>query len=309
MPLRNLKIFIAVYETLNMTKASNLLYISQSAISQTIKQLEDHYKVKLFERFHKKLFHTEAAHKFYEFAISIVNKYNELDDYFLKSNNRQINIGASITVGTVFLPSIIKNFKSIYSDITVKVQINRSDSIERMVLNNLLSLGLVGKVENGDSQLVSENFFKEKLIIICSNKNSLSGVNDLSFDIFKNQSFILREKGSAIRTIFDKKMADRKISIVPEWESTSNKVIINAVSENLGISVLPEKLVERELLSGVISTINLKDTEFENFLRLIYLKDKNLDNASRLFIEYIKTLNPIKCSYILSESNDCSGVF
>ena len=114
MTLRHFKIFITVCETMNMTQAAEKLYISQSAVSQAISDMESYYGIKLFERLSKKIFLTTSGEKLLSYSRHIISMTQEAQSEIKSlSQNGQIRIGASVTVGSAVLPQIIKNFSAL----------------------------------------------------------------------------------------------------------------------------------------------------------------------------------------------------
>lgn len=112
MTLRHLKIFLSLYETRSTTITSKELLVAQPTISIALKELEEHYGVKLFDRFSQRLHLTQAGRELYHYAKHIINLFEEAED-MMKSMEvlGNINIGSSITIGNYFLPKYIKNFK------------------------------------------------------------------------------------------------------------------------------------------------------------------------------------------------------
>ena len=112
MTLRHFKIFIAVCDNMNMTSAAETLYMSQSAVSQAIAELEKHYDVHLFERLSRKLYLTQAGQKLLSYARHIVRMNAEVEnDMKAMHQNGSIRIGASVTVGSHVLPKLVSRFE------------------------------------------------------------------------------------------------------------------------------------------------------------------------------------------------------
>ena len=106
--LRHFQIFVAVCDAMNMTAAANSLFISQSAVSQTISELEGHYEVRLFERLSRKLYLTQAGEKLLGYARHIIRMSKDAESEMRALNqNGIIRIGASVTIGASILPKLI----------------------------------------------------------------------------------------------------------------------------------------------------------------------------------------------------------
>lgn len=125
MTIRHLRIFIMVAESGSMTMAAKLLFISQPSVSQAIREIEENYGVKLFERLSKKLYITESGQLLLEYARHIVKSFDEME-VELKNTGKSIRlrIGATITVGTCMLPPMIQEFEKKQKDVVVNGKVH-----------------------------------------------------------------------------------------------------------------------------------------------------------------------------------------
>ena len=244
MTLRHLKIFVTVCETGSTTAAGEKLHIAQPSISLAISELEDYYGIKLFDRIAKRLYITEAGKKFLQYATHIVGLFEEMEREIKNFDATGIiRIGASITIGNYLLPGYITRFKKIHPQMDVKVIIDNSEKIQQYILSNQIDIGLIEGIVY--SPYIAEHKFRDdELVMVCGNAHPFANQKNVEISKLQNESFILRESGSAGREIFDSTMTSLGIKILPAWESTSTQAIIRAVQANLGISVLPYLLVK-----------------------------------------------------------------
>lgn len=127
-------------------------------------------------------------------------------------------------------------------------------------------------------------FLKDELILVCGAKDK-TFPDEVSIDQLGKLPFLLREKGSGTRELFDSTLLTKGITITPDWESISTEAIVNAVSCGLGVSVLPIKLVERDLSQKILKQIHIRDLTFERYFYLIHHKDKHLSKSILAFWE------------------------
>lgn len=274
MTLRHLKIFLSLYETRNTTITSKELLVAQPTISIALKELEEHYGVKLFDRFSQRLHLTQAGRELYHYAKHIINLFEEAED-MMKSMEvlGNINIGSSITIGNYFLPKYIKKFQEKYPYAKIKVTIDNTDNIEKLLLENKIDIGLIeGKVQNSFIQVFP--YMTDSLCVICNPQHPYTKYKKIIPDILVNEVLILREKGSAVRELFDTKMENLGLRIEPLWESISSHAIIQAVKENLGISVLPYFLIKEYVDRGEIAVLDIDNLSFPRNFNIIYHKNK-----------------------------------
>lgn len=285
MTLKHLKIFVTVCDCNSVTAAAKKLYLAQPAVSLAIKELEDYYQVKLFDRISKRLYLTETGKRLLRYARHITELFQEME-HEIKNWDAvgELKIGSSITIGTELMPQYVKQFMTLFPHIKVQVFIYSSNLIEEKILHNELDFALIEGVPHSP-YLVSQDFSDDHLIIICSPDHPLLLKRDLTFDDLKSEPFLLREKGSGTRDLIDSLLITRGISLNPIWEGTSTRALINAAAKGLGISILPKDLVQREIREGKVAILNLSDIEFRRTFKLIYHQNKYLTPMAQSFIE------------------------
>ena len=144
MTLRHLRVFITVADLGNMTQAAKKLFVAQPSVSQTIKELENHYDTRLFERLSKKLYITEEGKQLLNYARHIVSLFDEMEQKMKQSTESStLKIGASITVGTCVLSELYTRFLSNYPNVDIESVVDNTTVIEDMVLKSELDFGLV----------------------------------------------------------------------------------------------------------------------------------------------------------------------
>lgn len=284
MTLRHLKIFVAVCDYKTITKASEALYIAQPSVSLAISELEDYYGVRLFDRISRKLYLTEAGEQVLGYARHITDLFDEMEQRIKNAEaSGTIRVGASITVGTCLLPFYAKKFESAFPHLTLSATVENSDILEKMVLGNKLDLALIEGIPHSD-QLIVSPFLDDELVVVCSKENPLWRKKEVLPEELTHQPLILREIGSGTRQLFDNAMMLHNLPVTPHWECISTQAILNAVAMDIGISVLPFRLVDSALKEGKLKRIPVKDLELRRKFYIIYHKNKYLSSALQGFI-------------------------
>lgn len=285
MTLKHLKIFVAVCKYNGVTAAAKELYLAQPSVSLAIRELEEHYKVKLFDRISRRMYLTEAGLKLLDYANHIVALFDEMEASINScSFNSSIKIGSSITIGNYLLPDYVKQFKKKHPNADIHITIDNSVAIEEKLIKNEIDFGLIeGVLHNKGIEQYS--FMTDNLIVICNAKHPLLKKSNVTVNMLKNYDFILREKGSGGRELFDSNLLLHGIEIAPIWESVSNQAIIKAVSSGIGLSVLPYLLVKKELELGIIKELKIKDLCLKHQFHIIYHKSKFLTAFAQEFID------------------------
>ncbi|QAA33605.1 LysR family transcriptional regulator [Clostridium manihotivorum] len=289
MTLKHLRIFVTVCNCNSVTAAAEKLYLAQPSVSLAIRELEEHYCVKLFDRISKKMYLTEPGKQLLNYANHIVSLFDEMECEIKDWDSAGIlRIGSSITIGNYLLPEYIQIFKEKYPNIKMQVIIDNSEKIEQNIMANHIDFGLIeGVVHN--PHINSHTFMEDELVLICGVNHPLSSFNEVEIEMLKEYEFILREKGSGGRELFDSTMLLHGMEVKPIWESVSNQAIIKAVSAGLGLSVLPYLLVKKDLESGIVKQIKIKALSLNRKFHIIYHKNKFLTTSAKEFIALCKT--------------------
>lgn len=288
MTLRHLKIFIAVCETGTITAAGEKLFIAQPSISLAVSELETHYGIKLFDRISRKLYITEVGKQFLQYATHIVSLFDEMEKGIKNWDSLgKLRIGSSITIGNHLIPVLVKEMKNHYPLLDIEVVIDNSQKIESYILENTIDIGLI-EGNTHSSFIHTEPFRKDELCFICSLSHEFANRDDVHIYELNNRDFLLREKGSAGREIFDLFIESNNISINECWQSTSTQALINAVSNNIGISLLPYLLVKDNIKRKEISSFKVENLSLHRDFSLIYHKNKFLTENLFYFIELCK---------------------
>lgn len=287
MTLRHIKIFVSVFQHESITKAANDLHLAQPSVSFAIRELEDYYGIHLFERIGRRIFPTECGKEFYGYALHIVSLFEEMEKKMKNWDTiGTLRIGSSITIGTHILPNIIKQYQTRFPDLTVEVSINKSSTIEQLVLNNTIDIGLIEAAPD-HPDIISEPFMEDSLCAIVPISHPLTQQKAVTLLEMAKYPFLMREKGSAGREILDAYFSFHQLSIHPLWESTSTQAIVRGVAKNLGVAVLPYLLVEKDIQEHCVKQIPLFPP-LKRDLNIIYHKSKYLTSNMEAFINLCK---------------------
>lgn len=289
MTIRHMIIFRTVCETgYNLTKASEVLNMTQPAVSLAIKELEQYYGVKLFDRIGRRLQITDAGEHFLQYAIHISDLFKDMETGLRDWDSKGIlRIGASITIGSQFLPDYVKAFSTLCPGIDVRATVEQSERLEQKILSNELDCALIEGVTH-DPNIVSEAYMEDFLSVICPSCKEWEQRQTITIEEFQKQRFLLREKGSGTREVFDRVVSQAGLEIRPVWEAMSTTALVNAVIKGLGISVLPYRMITPALKQGLISTVKVEGLTFSRYFHIIHHKDKFLTSSAKQFIELCK---------------------
>ena len=274
MTLRYMKIFVSVYEHNSITKAADVLHLAQPSVSLAIKEMEEYYGTRFFERIGRHISPTGAGNELYRYALHIIKDWDHCGT---------LRIGASITIGTHILPLMLKQYQEIYPMLKITVIIKQSAAIEQLVLENKIDIALIeNQPEYADIMAIP--FMTDHLCAIVPVTHPLADKKWVTLEEVSAYPFLMREKGSAGREILDAGFELKNITVHPVWESTSTQAIVKAVSVGLGVAVLPYLLVKKDMEENHVCLLPFKKPLKRN-LNVIYYKRKYFTEQMKSFID------------------------
>ena len=284
MTLRHLKIFVSVCDHMNMTAAAKTLFISQSAISQGIAELEHYYDVRLFERFSRKLYLTPAGQRLLGYARHMIRMNEDIEkDMRATQESGSIRIGASVTIGASVLPKLAAAYKRSNPSTAIEVFESNTQQIESRILQDQTDVALVeGEILSQD--IVSAPFLEDELVLICGNQHRFANLPVIVPQELQREAFIIREEGSGTRKTMEDVLASHEISWEASWVCNNVDTIKMAVAEGLGISVISARAVVNEVKAGMLCKKEIKGIHFGRKFKIAFHKSKYLTEQMKDFI-------------------------
>lgn len=284
MTLRHMKIFVSVYQNSSITQAAKELHLAQPSVSFSIRELEEYYGQHFFERIGRRIYPTAAAKELYGYAVHIVSLFENMEKEMKnKDEIGVIRVGASITIGTHILPTLIKMFQNRFPDIKIEAVVNQSGTIEQHLLKNEIDIGLIENQASSDAVCMVP-FMKDALVAIVPVDNVLAKQKRVTLKDMAAFPFLMREKGSAGREILDASLDMEQIHVHPAWESSSTQAIVQGVANGLGVAVLPYLLVKKDLEQGNVCQAQL-ERPIQRKLNIIYHRSKYISKGIKTFID------------------------
>lgn len=285
MTIRHLRIFIEVAESGKMSLAASKFFLSQPTVSQVIAELESHYEVRLFERLSKRLHITSAGRTLLAQAKQVVASFDDLERTMRQTGSKQpLRMGASVTVGTCLMNRVSDQFRKRNSEAPLSVYVNNTSVIEKQLLDSALDLALVeGEIKSPD--LVVTPVTDDYLVLVCSAAHPFAHREVICPQELGQEMFILREKGSGTRELFEQFMEEQHIPLHVAWVCNNSEAIKNAVLGNQGLSVISARLVENEILEQKIHVVRLQECVqyrhciWKRNFKLVLHKDKYITPA------------------------------
>jgi len=289
---RRLHVFHTVAQLSSFTKAANRLHMTQPAVTFQVKQLEEQFNTRLFDRNHNRITLTEAGHTVFDFADKILNLYEEMENSVGELTGEMrgvLLVGASTTIGEYLLPRVLGAFRAAYPAMKVRMNVANTRDIVQQVENNTIDIGIVeGAVHN--SNLAIRECQPDQLVAIFPRGHKLADKERIAPGELLDYQFVLREEGSGTREVLADYIREggadpNKLDIV--MELGSGESVKGAVESGLGISVVSEATVRKEALLGTLEVRPL-DPALERAFSFVHQKQKFRSQAVERFYQFIQ---------------------
>ena len=289
---RRLQVFYTVAKLLSFTKAAETLHMTQPAVTFQVRQLEEHFNTRLFDRTHNRVTLTEAGRKSYEYAEEIFELYAEMENSVKELTGDVsgiLTLGASTTIAEYMLPNLLSGFTKEYPDIQLRLKVSNTEGIVSMIENSMIDLGIVeGPVTN--KNLLVEVCRVDHLVVIVPPEHELSTKQSISMDELMHFPFVVREEGSGTRDVimgYVTKMGLDKNNLNICLELGSPESIKGAVEAGMGVSIVSNATIQKEIQLNLLKKVDL-DPPLERSFSFVRQRQKFRLHAMEQLLEYAR---------------------
>jgi DNA-binding transcriptional LysR family regulator len=290
---RRLQVFHTVARLLSFTKAAETLHMTQPAVTFQVRQLEEHFNTRLFDRTHNRISLTEAGGLVYDYADRIFELYSEMENSVREMTGEisgSLTIGASTTIAEYMLPALLGDFKDRYPDVAIHLKVSNTEGIVSMVESNAIDLGVV-EAPVSNKNLVVEPCRDDHLVAIVPPSHPLFRRTSVRFQELLEFPFICREEGSGTREVINEYMgrmegcaAGLKIAM----ELGSPEAVKGAVEAGMGVSVVSRATIQKELRLSTLVAIQL-DPPLRRPFSFVHQKQKFRLRVMEELLEFART--------------------
>lgn len=289
---RRLQVFHAVARHLSFTKAADAMFMSQPAVTFQIRQLEELYSVRLFERRHGCIELTPAGELMRSYAERILALSAEMDTRLAEMTGEMrgsLLLGATSGIAETQLPSILAEFNARHPQVRPRLSVANSGEIASRVADHSLELGLV-EVQPALSGLACTACRSDEMVAICAPSHPLAALAKVTPQLLAEYEFLEREPGSGLRTVVDAYF--RAAGVAPEslkiqLELGSGEALKGAVATGLGCAIVPRPAVDKEILLGLLSAIPL-DPPLTRSIWLIQPEERFRSRLVTTFVHFVR---------------------
>lgn len=280
-------IFREIAKTNNFTKAATNLFLTQSAVSHAIKDLEEEAGTQLFERLHRSVKLTPAGELLLREIQPIIEEFESVEARLPDLEKQPpLKIASCITYAQTELPQLLRRFSVNHPEAHFNVQVfPASESIARLETGEVDLAFIEGKVQQVSFQ--AKKIADYRLCVVAAPDFA---EKQLSLPELLQRPLLLRERGSAVREAFESFVVLQGFKPFPIWESVDSQALVSAVKAGFGLSVLPYRLVKEELLLGKLTEVKLTDWQLTNDITALVRKSRY---QSRILAEFWKMLHQV----------------
>jgi DNA-binding transcriptional LysR family regulator len=297
MHIETLKIFCDVVENQSFSLAASQNFITQSAVSQQIRGLEERYGKRLLERKRGSVRPTAAGEILHEASREILHAFNEMEARLQGLSNvitGSIRVGTVHSVGLYELSEPLKAYFADFPHVNVYLEYDRASHIYEQVLRGNVDLGIVA-YPTARAQVTVLDFRTDRLVLVCAPDHGISERAEIPVTSLDGERFIGFEKGIPTRQALDRLFSEKEIEVQYVAELDNIEMVKRLVEVGAGIAVIPEKACVHEVQAGSLLKIELSDRDLTRPIGIIYRTGKHFSPAVEKFVEYLQadpTKNP-----------------
>ncbi len=281
--------FLTVCDSRNYTKAAEKLGLTQPAVTQHIKYIEEKYKVRLFVKEGKNMRLTKSGELLRDMLMTLSADCSKIDERIKKiaDEPKSINMGATKSIGDYVMPRIIKKYLDRNPYARISMQVENTSHLLNLLKKGKLEFAIVeGQFDK--NMYWYKGFYKEKFVCLCSPDSKL-GDKTVSFEDLFGERLIVREKGSGSRSILENCLEQigfsfRNFHSVIELGSID--IIKRLVEDNFGIAFMYEVAAREELEKGTLKQVNVKGYGLSHEFNFVCLKDTMFLNEFKDFFDF-----------------------
>jgi LysR family transcriptional regulator, low CO2-responsive transcriptional regulator len=286
--LRQMRVFTAVARHRSFTRAARELHLTQPAVSQQIKLLEQEAGLPLFDHIGRTIQVTAAGQELLRYASQVTDLLREASESLaaMRGLKRGVLRLGAVSTAKYFAPSFLSAFAPAYPNVTIKFTVGNREEVIKLLAANDIDLVIMGRPPR-ELATIAVPFAKHPLVIIASPEHPLAKKRRMPLKQLSNENFVIREEGSGTRAAMGHVFKAHSASYRTSMEVTSNETIKQAVMAGMGLGFLSMHTVMLELAAGKLVTLNVTGLPVLRDWFLIHLRDKKLSPIAEAFRTFL----------------------
>jgi DNA-binding transcriptional LysR family regulator len=290
MHLETLKVFCDIVETRSFSTAASKNFVTQSAVSQQIRMLEQRYGRQLLERTRGNVQLTPAGEVLYQTSKEIVARYADMEARLQAVTEvvaGTVRVGTVHSIGLYELAGALKKYLKAYPQVNLALEYSRANKIYDDTFKGNVDLGVVAYPQKRPGIVVLP-YRQDRLVLVCPPGHRLAGYRRVAVKKLAGEPLVGFERDIPTRKETDRILRRYEIEAQYVMELDNIETIKRVVEIGRGVAILPEPAVAREVESGALVAVHLADQMFLRPLGIIHRAGKHFSPAGEKFIEYLR---------------------
>lgn len=276
----------------SFTRAAEVLHLSQPAVSQQIRELENEYRTPLFERIGRSIKLTAAGLALFPYAEAVLKNAQDSKDAVYRtchSNVGRIRVGVTTLTGVYILPEIVAEFRSSFPEIGIDITLDYALHIREKILANEIDIGIIGgnQASSCEVSLLEQVLLRDEIVVVVAPNHPWAGRQSIRRQELTEEKLILAPRTMLTRQIVERNARKKGLHLNVEYEATSHSLIKRMVENGLGISLLCHSEVRRECQAGWLKSLPLSDLHMPRTFVMVFHRDKPISPAQSSFIDFL----------------------
>jgi DNA-binding transcriptional LysR family regulator len=282
-----MEIFLNVVKSGHLTNVAKEMKLSQSAISMSIKELENILGRPVFDRINKKLILNEVGRAFYKEIDPVYKKLSDIEYEFKNSLNKgMIRVGASTTIVDYLMPPIICSYMNNYSDVKISLKDGNSKEIIDLIKAGTIDIGFIEGIVS-DHEIIEEKIGVDELVVVTADATM---TDEYYIDSLAKKKWVLREEGSGTREVFLDYIKEKTGPLNIFLELGHTESIKSILVNHSCLTCISRIAVQNEIAKGTLRQVNIKNFECKRDFLMVYHKDKYHSGLFEKFIYFSKRM-------------------
>jgi len=283
MEIRHFKMIREVAKYGNLTKASEYLYLSQSALSHQLKEIEDFFKTQIFIRQKKQMLLTNTGKIILEAGEKIIQELESTRNkirYLTEKNAGEIRISTECYTSYHWLSGFLTEFSAAYPKVEITINPDATYNSVSCLLENKIDIGIVE--DNLNSKLSYTPLFRDEFLAVVANEHKWAKLKWVNEEDFADENYIMYNIPCEISTVYKKLFSAG--SPRKGYKIALTEAIIQMVKAGMGVAVLPHWVVSPYITSGELSAVPITRRGIKRTWYAAVLKNKELPPYMNMFI-------------------------
>ncbi len=286
--LNQLEIFLKIAQTGSVTKASELLHLTQPAVSIQLKNFQSQFDIPLTEVMGRKIYITDFGREIANAAENIINQVYEIN-YKTASFKNQLTGRLKISVVSTakyVMPFFLSEFLKLHPNVELVLDVTNKRTVIENLEQNQVDFALVSIIPQ-KLEVEQMDLLSNKLYLV--NDKSIPDLNKKNYkEIFENLTLLFREDGSGTRQTMEHYIYRNEINVSKRLQLTTNEAVKQAVIAGMGSSILPLIGLKNELLNSDLKIIPINNLPIKTMWSLIWLKNKRHSPVATAYLTYLE---------------------